>query len=174
MSSNYCALKKLANVDDAFRYMAGEYYLPGDSACEFSILNDESFPMYFLSNAISVIAQLYDKGYTEKRIDSYISMDKNGFVDVGFLAFPFMLWSKKLGAFYCFHFDTAYDDVTDEEFCEALSELIDAYNLPAIMQKAKIIVKVKRKELSKDFDDVLVKLCIKHGVGFRRLDVDEV
>lgn len=69
MSSNYCALKKLTNVDDAFRYMAGEYYLPGDSACEFSILNDESFPKYFLSNAISVIAQLYDKGYTEKRID---------------------------------------------------------------------------------------------------------
>ena len=174
MSSNYCALKKLTNVDDAFRYMAGEYYLPGDSASEFSILNDESFPKYFLSNAISVIAQLYDKGYTEKRIDSSISMDKNGFVDVGFLAFPFMLWSKKLQAFYCHHFDTDYEDVTDEEFCEALSELIDAYDLPAIMQKAKMIVKAKRKELSKDFDDVLVKLCLKLGVGLRRLDFDEV
>ena len=151
MSSNYCALKKLTNVDDAFRYMAGEYYQPGDSASEFSILNDESFPKYFL-----------------------ISMDKNGFVDVGFLAFPFMLWSKKLQAFYCHHFDTDYEDVTDEEFCEALSELIDAYDLPAIMQKAKMIVKAKRKELSKDFDDVLVKLCLKHGVGLRRLDFDEV
>ena len=101
-------------------------------------------------------------------------MDKNGFVDVGFLAFPFMLWSKKLQAFYCHHFDTDYEDVTDEEFCEALSELIDAYDLPAIMQKAKMIVKAKRKELSKDFDDVLVKLCLKHGVGLRRLDFDEV
>ena len=39
MSSNYCALKKLTNVDDTFRYMAGEYYLPGDSASEFSILS---------------------------------------------------------------------------------------------------------------------------------------
>ena len=64
--------------------------------------------------------------------------------------------------------------MTDEEFCESLSELIDAYDLPAIMQKAKMIVKAKRKELSKDFDDVLVKLCLKHGVGLRRLDFDEV
>ena len=147
--------------------------MPKDSTCcQFSILDDESFPDYFLYNAIIVIVDLIEEGCSDNVIDTYISLNKDGVVDAGLLAFPFLLWSKKQNAFYCFHFDTDKYDVTDDEFCEAYSELIDAYHLRAIMKKAKRIVMKRKDKVCMDFDGERARFNHMYSLPARTLDVD--
>ena len=169
-SNNYCALKKLNNVDDAFSYMAGEYYHEKETPCQFSILDDDTFPKYILFNAISLIDDVMMGNEKEETLALDIPDDFDGMVTPNLLAYPFLLWSKKLNAFYCFHFDVDMTDVGDEEFCEAYTNLIKAYDFAAIVKKAKEIMANWKVELSKNHTHAFREIYSKYGVGFRKFD----
>ena len=170
---NYCALRKFTDLNEAVSYMSGLYIPFYDyQRCAFSILDDESFPRYVLYNAFCLVDAERKEGHTDIQIDASLSMDKDGAVHPMFFT-PFLLWSKKLGAFYCFHFDTDIKDVSDDEFCEAYSDLIDAYDFPAIMRAAKVIATKRKEKLDRDFDCEIARLREIFGVVIRRLDCDE-
>lgn len=154
-------LKKLTNADDAFCYMSGEYASRGNKFCEFSILEDISFPNYVFTNALYLIKDGITEEHKELGLD--LNFDKDGFVTPCLLGFPFMLWSKKLKAFYCFHFDTDLDDTSDEVFWENYKQLIEAYDFRSIVKDV--------KQVLNEFNEM--RIAIDDKVGFRKLLLDE-
>lgn len=173
-SKNYCVLRKFLTVDEAFRYMAGEYVVEEDSVgATVSLLDDTVFPNYVFTNAVSLIGGGMSGLMKEEELLLSLPEDFDGDVTPHLLGFPFLLWSKKLGAFYCFHYDPDLDDVSDEDFCKAYQELVDVYDFPWIIKRAKEVMKNRETEFKIHPLQTLDEIYLEYGVGMRKIKGDD-
>lgn len=173
-SKNYCVLKKFLTVDEAFRYMAGEYVVEEDSVgATVSLLDDIVFPNYVFTNAVSLIGGGISGLMKEEELLLSLPEDFDGDVTPHLLGFPFLLWSKKLGAFYGFHYDPDLDDVSDEEFCKAYQELVEAYDFPGIIVRAKEVMRNRETEFKNHPLQTLDTIYLEYGVGMRKIKGDD-
>lgn len=164
---SYCALHKFKSADEAFRFMSGDYWIDGKGS--FCILDDDTFPRFILGHAILVIYSYMQGDLTENDCKETIKLDTDGTVTTGLLDEPFLLWSKRLGAFYGYHYDTEeIGDVTDEEFAENYKELIKAYDLEKIIQKA-LLVAHQNKTAFMGNEKEMARLLKRYGLTMRKL-----
>ena len=172
-NKNYCVLKKQTNVDDVFSYMAGEYCNYKPVFCEFSILDDSTFPSYILLNAIEILRSVMVGLEKEDNLAVDLPDDFDGEVTPNLLGHPFLLWSKKIHTFFCFHFDTEKGDVSDEEFCDNYETLIHAYDFPTIIKEAKGIAERYKDKFTQENIDKLSSIYRRYGVGLRKISKED-
>ena len=134
-------LHKCSTTVQAFELMEGSYWLGDvDSAGCFSVLTDNTFPGYIRMNAIEIILGCMKEGLGKKELASYLSTDINGVVRDSLLGPPFILYSLKLGGYYCFHYDPNLNTVSDRVYERNYIELILGFDFAKIVSESLRIV----------------------------------
>lgn len=158
--NDHCVLMKFDTPEEAFRYMGGIYHT--EEFGEFGILDDDNFPDYIIFNAVYYIGRYLKGRFTKERLDMALATDINGVMTVELLGYPFLLYSKKLGSYYGFHFDSDLMDLTDNECGKYYSELVVAYDFPSLVETAKKMIKSDMKTFRKNprkIDFLLIEIA---------------
>ena len=149
-------LHKCSTTVQAFELMEGSYWLGDvDEAGCFSVLTDNTFPGYIRMNAIEIILGCMKEGLGKKELASYLSTDINGVVRDSLLGQPFILYSLKLGAYYCFHFDSNLTNVSDRVY---VRNYIEGFDFPKIVSEGLGVVAKYADEIREDRQEAIIRI----------------
>ncbi len=149
---------KFQAPEDAFRYMGGIFHT--EEYGDFGIFDDDSFPDYIVFNAVNYIGDYLRGSISDKELYLALATDIDDTMTSDLLGFPFLLYSKKLEAYYGFHFDSDLMDVLDEDFAQYYMELVKEYDFTALVKSATNMIKsdVSYRKNPKKFDALLTKI----------------
>lgn len=163
-------LKKCKSPQNAFECMHGMFCVTDDYGT-FGVYDDSSFGKYILLNCIETLYSHLLNGSTAKELSFSLSTNVEGKMTPILLGDPFLLYSEKLQAYYCFHSDSDINDVSDEEFVEAFTELILTYDFESIVVEALRIVSQTIERFKKDPMKESMRVYFDTGRGlFRRIE----
>lgn len=155
---NHCVLMKFDTPEDAFRYMGGIFHTEDHG--DFGIFDDDSFPDYIVFNAVNYIGDYLRGSISDKKLHLALATDIDDTMTSDLLGSPFLLYSKKLAAYYGFHFDSDLMDVLDEDFAQYYMELIAAYDFTALVKSATNMIKsdINYRKNPKTINALLAKI----------------
>lgn len=159
MEEKISMLHKCSTTVQAFELMEGSYWLGDvDSAGCFSVLTDNTFPGYIRMNAIEIILGCMKEGLSKNELASYLSTDINGVVRDSLLGQPFILYSLKLGAYYCFHFDSNLTNVSDRVYVRNYIDLIKGFDFPTIVSESLGVVAKYADEIRENRQEAIIRI----------------
>lgn len=161
-------LRKCSTVTEAFSLMAGEYWI-GEGIGGFAILDDDTFGKYILANAVDIIYTHMVEKLSKEELMLRLATNIDGVVCDTLLGFPFILYSAKLGAYYCYHYDPDLNTVSDRKYEEAYTELILEFDFQGIVCEALKIMAESVEDIRKNGDGAIVRIYENHfGPQFYR------
>jgi len=87
-----------------------------------------------------------------------LSTDINGVVRDSLLGQPFILYSLKLGAYYCFHFDSNLTNVSDRVYERNYIELIKGFHFAKIVSESLRIVAKYADEIRENRQEAIIRI----------------
>ena len=161
-------LRKCSTAAEAFSLMAGEYWI-GEGDGGFAILDDDTFGRYILANAIDIIYTHMVEKLSKEELMLRLATDVKGVVCDALLGYPFLLYSVKLQAYYCYHYDPELNTVSDRKYEKAYTELIRTFDFQGIVCEALKIMAESVEDIRKNGDGAIVRIYENHfGPQFYR------
>ena len=159
-------LRKCSTAAEAFSIMAGEYWI-GEGDGGFAILDDDTFGKYILANAVDIIYTHMVEKLSEEELLLRVATDVKGVVCDALLGYPFLLYSVKLQAYYCYHYDPELNTVSDRKYEKVYTELLVSFDFQGIVCEALKIM--ADEDVRKNGDEAIMRVYEDHlGPRFYR------
>lgn len=85
------------------------------------------------------------------------------------LGYPFLLYSAKLQAYYCYHYDPELNTASDRKYEKAYTELIRTFDFQGIVCKALKIKAESVEDIRENGDEAIMRVYEEHlGPQFYR------